>query len=401
MTEHNFLQPYTFQSGVTVANRIVMAPLTQEMGNADGTVSPAELRWYRLHSGDAGMIITGSSNVSELGKGFEGEFGVWDDRFIPGLRDAASAIKSRGSKAILQIFDAGRISSTKILRGHDIVSASEIAAPREGYETPRALSGKEVLQTIKNFGEATRRAIEAGWDGVEIHGANTYLIQQFFSPNSNQRTDEWGGDLERRMHFPLAVINEVKSVIAKYATRPFIMGYRISPEEVEEPGITLADAHALVEKLKDEPLDYLSISLGYAWRTSLRDETDKELILNKFVNQVGDAFPIFVAGQIITPADADRALNDGATFAVMGLESIREPHWVKKVINNDEDSIRYEFSLADAEELGIEPPFLTFLLRGFRKALRVSTDPKIDANVYQNMAAPYESTKRSREYLGN
>nr|WP_242868529.1 NADH-dependent flavin oxidoreductase [Weissella oryzae] len=356
MTEHNFLKAYTFKSGVTVSNRIVMAPLTQTMGNQDETVSPAELAWYRLHSGDAGMIITGSSHVSALGKGFEGEFGAYDDRFIPSLRDAAAAIKSRGSKAILQIFDAGRISSTKILRGRSIVSASANRAPRDGYETPRALDAQEVLETIKNFGEATRRAIEAGWDGVEIHGANTYLIQQFFSPNSNQRDDEWGGNLENRMRFPLAVIAEVQSVIAAKADRPFIMGYRISPEEVEEPGITLEDTFALVEKLKALPLDYLSISLGYAWRTSLLNQADQETILSKFVKQVGDAMPLFIAGQIVTPADADRALADGATFAVMGLEMIREPNWVRKVIANDEQSIRYEFSLADAELLVFSHP---------------------------------------------
>ena len=87
----------------------------------------------------------------------------------------------------------------------------------------------------------TRRAIEAGFDGVEIHGANTYLLQQFFSPHSNRRDDQWGGSLEKRMNFPLAIVDAVKQAVAKHAKAPFVVGYRISPEEGTNPGITLED----------------------------------------------------------------------------------------------------------------------------------------------------------------
>ena len=93
------------------------------------------------------------------------------------------------------------------------------------------MSDEEIDATIRAFGDATRRAIEAGFDGIEIHGAKTYLIQQFFSPHSNRRTDKWGGDVNERMAFPLAVIESVKQAVREHAKSPFIIGYRLSPEE--------------------------------------------------------------------------------------------------------------------------------------------------------------------------
>lgn len=102
---------------------------------------------------------------------------------------------------------------------------------------PRALSGEEVEGMIAKFGDGVRRAILAGFDGVEIHGANTYLIQQFYSPNSNQRDDEWGGSRDNRARFPLAVLDITHKMARQYADDAFIIGYRFSPEEMEVPGI--------------------------------------------------------------------------------------------------------------------------------------------------------------------
>ena len=183
------------------------------------------------------------------GKGFEGELAITDDRYLPGLTKMASAMKQNGTKAILQIFHAGRMSNSKILRGERPVSASSVAAERPNAEVPRELTGDEIDQIITDFGEATRRAIQAGFDGVELHGANTYLLQQFFSPHSNRRTDKWGGDVDGRMSFALAVIKRCHEVIKQYADRPFILGYRLSPEEIETPGIRLADTLHLVDVL--------------------------------------------------------------------------------------------------------------------------------------------------------
>lgn len=135
----------------------------------------------------------------------------------------------------------------KLIGGRTPVGPSAVAAPRDGAATPVALTAEEVEGMIGKFGEAVRRAIQAGFDGVEIHGANTYLIQQFFSPNSNQRDDEWGGSRENRAKFPLAVLDITHKMVRQYADDAFIIGYRFSPEELEVPGIRFEDTLYLLE----------------------------------------------------------------------------------------------------------------------------------------------------------
>ena len=151
MTKYSFLQPYTFENkNITLKNRVVIPPMTERMSFEDGTVTSDETAYYAQHTGGAGMFITAVANVNSLGKGFEGELSIADDRFLPGLSDLASSIKKNGTKAIIQIFSAGRISSTAILRGKQPVSASAIPAVRADSETPRELSEEEVEQTTKD-----------------------------------------------------------------------------------------------------------------------------------------------------------------------------------------------------------------------------------------------------------
>ncbi|MBB5498787.1 hypothetical protein [Paraburkholderia sp. MM5384-R2] len=109
---------------------------------------------------------------------------------------------------------------------------------------------------IRAFGQATRRAIEAGFDGIELHDAHGFLIQNFFSPLFNQRTDHWGGSLESRMRFPFAVVQEVRRVIAAHAKRPFLVGYRISPEEAGEGALRIDDTFVLIDRLIASGVDY-------------------------------------------------------------------------------------------------------------------------------------------------
>lgn len=190
MKDYDFLKPFTLPNGVTIKNRIVLPPMTEQMAFEDGSVTLEEINYMQQRAGGVGLFITPVAYINKEGKGFEGQLGVEDDSKIPGLAKLAHAIKARGAKAILQIFSAGRMTNSLITRGLQPVSASSIPAPRQGSETPRELSGNEVINLIRDFAQATRRAIEAGFDGIELHGANTYLLQQFFSPHSNRRTDE-------------------------------------------------------------------------------------------------------------------------------------------------------------------------------------------------------------------
>ena len=192
---------FTFPRCLAVKNRIVMAPMTNMMSFHDGIITTDELNYYALRNHDIGMVITAAANVQAIGKGWHGELGAFDDKFLPGLRKLATTIQKNGAKAILQIFHAGRMTNSKVLNGKQPVSASAIAAERPGAEVPKELTRAEIEQLIVDFKAATERAIEAGFDGVELHGANTYLLQQFFSPHSNRRDDEWGGTLEKRFKF--------------------------------------------------------------------------------------------------------------------------------------------------------------------------------------------------------
>ena len=360
-TKYKFLKPYTFKNGVTVKNRIVIPPMTEAAALENGAISRDELRYFDIHTGGAGMFIAPTMNVSTDGKGFEGEPSVADDKFIPGLTKLAHTMKQDGTKAILQIFHAGRMSNSKILRGTQPVSASAVAALRPNAETPRELTEDEIEQIIKDFGEATRRAIQAGFDGIELHGANTYLMQQFFSPHSNRRTDKWGGSFENRTRFALEIIKSVHQAVEKYADEKFIVGYRISPEEIEEPGIRLDDTLKFIDLLAEQPINYLHISMGYAWRTSLNDKSDTEPIILKIKQVVNNRLPIISVGSIEKPADAEKIMDAGIDFAAIGRESIREPNWVQKVELGQENSINYTLSETELDSLGINSAFLDFL----------------------------------------
>lgn len=394
MTDYKFLEPYTLKNGVTLKNRVVIPPMTEGSALADGSVSDQELKYFRQRAGGVGMFISPVANVNNLGKGFPGELAVTDDAFIPRLKEMASAMKYNGTKAILQIFSAGRMSNSAVLGGQPPVSASAVPAPREGYETPRALSEEEIEQTIKDFGQAVRRAIQAGFDGVEIHGANTYLIQQFFSPHSNRRTDKWGGSLENRMRFPLAVVDEAYRIIEEYADRPFILGYRISPEEIEEPGIRLDDTLKLIDKLADKPLDYLHVSMGYVFRTSLVDKSDEEPIIYKIKKQVNGRLPLISVGSVETPQEAENVMDEGIELVAIGREYIREPRWIEKVMDNDEGAIRYTLSPSDLEDLNISPAYWDLLQNTFHSLMHISNDPDdTDPTRFKNQLAPHEGVQ--------
>ncbi|GAB6092718.1 NADH-dependent flavin oxidoreductase [Furfurilactobacillus curtus] len=389
---NEFLNEYTFKSGLTVKNRIIMSPMTTMTSFYNGMVTSDEIAYYQKRAGGPGMIITGVANVSESGKGFEGELSVASDDMIPGLAQIAAAIHHNGTKAILQIFHAGRKSTSKILRGAQPVSASPLAAtyPPDS-ETPRELTSDEIETIIDDFGQATRRAVTAGFDGVELHGANTYLLQQFFSPNSNQRSDQWGGDRTQRLAFPLAVIAKARAAASK-ATRPFLVGYRLSPEEIETPGIRIDDSLFFAEQIRDK-VDYLHISMGSYKRSSLNDKSDTEPLLAKFAAIVSGHTPLIGVGSVETPKDADNVLALGADFAAIGRELIREPQWVQKVENNDGGSIRTELSPYDMTELAIPAVMQVYLSESFKPVMHFTTDTD-QAQDYQNQLAPMEGFEK-------
>lgn len=356
MIKNELLSSFTLPNGVTLKNRVVMAPMTNFSSNQDGTVTEEEVNYYAHRSSGVSMVITACTNVTRNGQGFPGEFAAYSDDFIPSLTKLASRIKEQGAKAVLQIFHGGRMCPPALVNG-DVVSASNVPAEGSGNPTPRALSESEVEAIIDAFGETTRRAIEAGYDGVEIHGANGYLIQQFFSPHSNRREDRFGGSLEKRMTFPLAIIDKVKSVIDKYATSPFIVGYRFSPEEPETPGITMEDTLALVDKLADKGLDYLHVSLQDFHSTPRRGVEDlSKTRIAYLLETINNRVPLIGVGSIYSASDAKQALETGIPLLALGRELIIDPYWVQKVAEGKEDTIVTTINKEKQKELVIPDP---------------------------------------------
>ncbi len=361
-------EPFTFRNGVQLKNRIVMAPMTTFSANPDDTASDAEIDYYAARSNGPGMVITACAYVQENGKGFEGQFAADRDTMISSLRRVASSIKEKGAKAIIQLYHGGRLAVPYLIPNGETVSASSVAPllDRGFYsidQPPRSLSDEEIIQLIQAFGEATRRAIEAGFDGVELHGASGYIIQQFFSPHSNTRTDRWGGNIEKRLAFPLAVIEEVKRVITEHAKKPFILGYRLSPEEPETPGITMAETFILLDALADAELDYIHMALNDLWSKPRRGVESNRSRVELIEEHVGNRVPIIGVGSIHTPDQAIEALEKtGIPFVALGRELIMEPQWVEKVEQGKEKEIKTTINPSDQALLTIPDPLWDLIL---------------------------------------
>jgi 2,4-dienoyl-CoA reductase-like NADH-dependent reductase (Old Yellow Enzyme family) len=331
-----------------------MAPMTTWASNDDGTVSDEEDAYYRLRARDVGLVITGCTHVQANGIGFTGEFAAHDDRFIPSLRKLAAAAKSGGAAAILQIFHAGVKTLPALVS--DVVAASEVAGEAGPFASsilPRALRDEEVLDLIQAFADATRRAIVAGFDGVELHGAHGFLIQNFFSPHSNRRHDRWGGSLENRMRFPLAVVEAVRRTIAEHAGRPFALGYRISVEENIDGGLQIADSLELVSRLIDAGASYIHASLGSALDQKPANGGPDAPIVRILRDRIGGRVPLIAAGRIKTPAQAESALQMGVSLVALGQGLVVDPDWLAHARERRDGEIRHAISAADVTRTGI------------------------------------------------
>jgi 2,4-dienoyl-CoA reductase-like NADH-dependent reductase (Old Yellow Enzyme family) len=341
-------EPMQLVPGLHLRNRVVMAPMTTWASNDDGTVSDEEDAYYRRRARDVGLVITGCSHVQANGAGFTGEFAAYDDRFIPSLRKLATAAKSGGAPAILQIFHAGVKTLPELVS--DVVAASPVAGdggPFSSVIVPRALSEDEILDVVAAFADATRRAIAAGFDGVELHGAHGFLIQNFLSPHSNRRSDQWGGSLENRMRFPLAVVAAVKRTIAEHATRPFALGYRISVEESIDGGLVIADSLKLITRLIDAGASYIHASLGDVLdQASATGGTDAKIV-SILREHIDDRVPLMAAGRIKTPAQAASALHMGLSLVAVGQGLVTDPDWMVHARAGHDGDIRLSISVGD------------------------------------------------------
>jgi 2,4-dienoyl-CoA reductase-like NADH-dependent reductase (Old Yellow Enzyme family) len=321
----SLFEPFTLGSH-TLRNRVMLAPMTTYSSYEDGRIREDELAYLeRRASGGLGAIITAACYVHSSGHAFVGQWGCDRDELIPSLRSAVEAIHRGGAKAVLQIHHGGR-QCPPVLAGGECISASAVPYPREGAAVPREMTEFEIERTIADFAAATRRARLAGFDGVEIHGANTYLIQQFVSHESNRRSDKWNAaDLE----FPKRLVEAVLSERGE-----MFIGYRFSPEEAEVQGgevqgIRLEHTYRLLDVLCNSGIDFLHISLRHFAQPSLFDE-HSPAVMSLIHDFIAGRKPLVGVGSIKQPEDGVLALSTGCEMVAIGRVGVSEPEWVER-----------------------------------------------------------------------
>ncbi|EOQ0583108.1 NADH-dependent flavin oxidoreductase [Escherichia coli] len=328
----SLFSPFMLTEKIKLRNRIVMAPMTTWSANPDGTISEQELEFYKRRSQNVGLVITGCTYVTPSGIGFTHEFAAYDDRFINSLEKLAAAAKSGGAPAILQIFHAGNKAIPELVPNNDVISTSASSVKSGDFMKrvvqSREMTENEIQETIRAFGDVTKRAIKAGFDGIELHGAHGFLLQNFFSPLFNQRNDRWGGDLEGRMRFPLAVLQEVKNVVYEYATKPFAIGYRISPEESATGGLRIEDTYKLLDRLISSGISYIHTSLVSINDSYPVESPNGPRTIELILNHIAGRVPVIAAGKIRTPSQAQEAISTGLPLVAIGKGLVINPEWV-------------------------------------------------------------------------
>ena len=295
-------QPYTFNNGATVPNRLAVAPMTHFASDENGHITDQERTFLRNRFKGFGLFIAAATLVQADGKTFHGQPYAINEDDLPSLREVARIAQAQGAKAILQIHHGG----LKAELSADIVapSADEATGALE-------LTAAEIEQLVAAYANAATLAVQAGFDGVEIHGANAYLLQQFVSTQTNRRTDEWGGSLQNRLRFPLAVVDAVAAAVKAHAKPDFILGYRFSPEEPGEHGITMAETFALVDALVQKPLQYLHVSLHDFYKKARRGADTNRARMELLHERIAGRLPLIGVGNLYTGSDIAKAFDTG------------------------------------------------------------------------------------------
>ena len=269
---------YILNNNKEVPSHLTIAPLTIMGSNPDGTISDEERNYLSQRAKNIGLYILGATAVNQEGIAFPNQPRAFSDKDLPSLEERAKIIKAQGALAINQIHHGGVLADIKYSGTNVVAVSAEIY--NEGLtkkdikmgNEKKQLNNEGILKIINDFAYATELSIKAGFDGIEIHGANNYLLQQFYSGYYNKRKDEWGGSLEKRMRFPLEVVDACCKIRDKYNKPEFIIGYRLSPEEPFENGITMTETLALVRALVKKPIQYIHVSQKNFFQKTRRGE---------------------------------------------------------------------------------------------------------------------------------
>ncbi len=315
--------PLIFPCGKKMKNRFMLAPMTNSQSHEDGRLSDDEFHWLTMRAkGDFGLTMTCASHVQAIGKGFPGQLGIFDDKHIPGHRKLAEAIQSYGSLAVIQLHHAGMRSPEKLIGQAPL-------CPSENEETgARAMTIEEVRTLRDDFIKAAERAFQAGYDGVEIHGAHGYILCQFLSREINHRKDEYGGSLENRSRIFFEIIEGIR----KECGKDFLVGVRLSPERF---GMVLDEIKDLCQNLAESGLiDFLDVSLWDCFKMPEEENQGHISLLEHFTSLDLKGVPMTVAGKIRNGNDVSKIMASGIDFVSIGRSGILHHDFPKQVMAN-------------------------------------------------------------------
>lgn len=345
------LSPLAFAHGPQMKNRFALAPLTNLQSYPDGVLSDDEFRWLTLRAeGGFGMTMTCAAHVQRQGQGFPGQLGVFGDEHLPGLTRLARAIKAQGSVAIVQLHHAG-MRSPKELIGHPPV------CPSDNEETgARGLTTAEVEALVEDFVAAAHRAEQAGFDGVELHGAHGYVLAQFLSPEINLREDRYGGSPENRAR----IVHEVIDGVRARCRADFSLGIRLSPERF---GLRLAEIRALAGQLMaEEKVDYIDLSLWDYAKEPEEAEFKGRTLMSCFTDLPRDKVRLGCAGKIMTGADVRACLDQGMDFVFLGRAAILHHDYPRLYAADREfQPIARPVTEAHLRDEGLGPAFVAYM----------------------------------------
>ncbi|PLR99837.1 NADPH dehydrogenase NamA [Bacillus sp. T33-2] len=315
--ETKLFSPYDLK-GVTLKNRIVMSPMCQySCENEDGIVNNWHLTHYTSRAvGQVGLIIVESTAVTAQGRISPQDLGIWHDGHIEGLKQITGLVKEHGAKIGIQLGHAGRKADIK----EEIIAPSPIAF-NEHYQQPREMTKLDISETIEAFKKGAARAREAGFDVIEIHAAHGYLINQFLSPLSNKREDEYGGSAENRYRILREVIDAVKTVW----DGPLMV--RVSANDYDENGLKIDDYVKIASWIKEQGVDLIDVSSGAVVPARIHVYPGYQVGYSEKIKH-GAGIPTGAVGLITSALHAEEILqNERADLIFLARELLRDPYW--------------------------------------------------------------------------
>lgn len=318
---------------LTLRNRILMAPMEKNLASATGAVTQRYIDYCEARAaGGAALIMLESMAVHPAGRGHRYQLALHDDDLVPGYRRLIEACHAHGARVGAELYHPGRETSSLVTGVQPVAPSAVPCTTLAGGDVPRPLALDEIAALVRAFGDAARRAVAAGFDAVEIHGAHGYLVGQFLSPFANRRDDAYGGDAERRLRFPLEVIAAARAAIGPDV--PLL--YRLSAEEHVEGGLTIADVCRIAPRLEAAGVDLLDVSAGIyesaVWIVQPMEMP--QACLAPLARAIRDRvrIPVSVAGRVSDAQTAERVLERGdADFVTLGRALHADPDMPRKV----------------------------------------------------------------------